>query len=117
MTRYLLGNLESRHILPDNDPRLERAKINVSRRLSFFFFWGGGLLCTSWKDVSYSIEDEQYKCNYWIPPLHCLQMEEIEGFPGEQTDACFIPDCGLVMALSYTGMPSPTLLKAFSVIT
>lgn len=37
MTRYLLGNLESRHILPDNDLRLERAKINDSR--SIFFFW------------------------------------------------------------------------------
>lgn len=28
-----------------------------------------------------------------------------------------IPDCGLVMALSYTGIPSPMLLKAFRVIT
>lgn len=44
MTRYLLGNLESRHILPDNDPRLERAKINVSRRLSFFFLGGGSVV-------------------------------------------------------------------------
>lgn len=33
MTRYLPGNLESRHILFDNDLRLERAKINVSRIL------------------------------------------------------------------------------------
>lgn len=28
-----------------------------------------------------------------------------------------LPDGGLVMALSYTGIPSPMLLKAFSVIT
>lgn len=28
-----------------------------------------------------------------------------------------LPDCCLVMALSYTGIPSPMLLKAFSVIT
>lgn len=28
-----------------------------------------------------------------------------------------LPDWGRVMALSYTGIPSPTLLKAFSVIT
>lgn len=41
MTRYLsefLLNLESRHILSDNDLRVERAKINVSRIL----FSGGG---------------------------------------------------------------------------
>lgn len=33
MTRYLLGNLESRQIQPDNDLRLERAEISHTVRV------------------------------------------------------------------------------------
>lgn len=104
MTSLLLYKLQLRVILCGADARLDRGQRQMSAqspsvcRLKLL----GKVCYPELLSLNISV--------HWVSHCLCIQKCLFKGLS-------LLPDCALVAVLSYKGIPSPTLLNAFSVIT